>query len=210
MKLLELYNDLKEKISRQHILFLSRIGIYHPDIKNHMDGCYINLSVWDDFHDYEKNSKFLKPYSYFLLVTLPYIFFEMDVLRKFKDIQYWFLYRFSSEHKFHLVDTKLKPGYYDQDTRLFHVVFALLLDYLEENEQSGFGVVPNKRLVQLAEWYKTHTDVFKAELEEIDNKYKNNFNSEWAKEYTEAETRQYELCSKKLIEVIKLRKHLWV
>ena len=39
--------------------------------------------------------------------------------------------RFGFFEKLHLIDTKLKPDYYDCDTRLLHGMFALLVDFVE-------------------------------------------------------------------------------
>jgi len=39
--------------------------------------------------------------------------------------------RFGFFEKMHLIDTKLKPDYYDADTRLLHGMFALLVDFVE-------------------------------------------------------------------------------
>ena len=38
------------------------------------------------------------------------------------------------EHKYQLIDTGLKPGYSDIDTRMFHGIFNLMKDFCE-NEQ---------------------------------------------------------------------------
>ena len=44
----------------------------------------------------------------------------------------WIKYRTVPRHKYHMVNTGLKPGYYDQDRRMLHACFALLLDYVKE------------------------------------------------------------------------------
>ena len=45
---------------------------------------------------------------------------------------WWLRHRFVPKHRYNLVRTGLKPGYYDQDTRMLHACFALLGDYIEE------------------------------------------------------------------------------
>lgn len=54
------------------------------------------------------------------------------ILRPASDAIDWLTYRLVPEHKYHLVDTKLDPGYYDHDTRMLHACFALLGEYLQE------------------------------------------------------------------------------
>lgn len=43
----------------------------------------------------------------------------------------WVLYRTHPRHKFHLVDTGLKPGYYDQDILILHACMSLLGNYIK-------------------------------------------------------------------------------
>ena len=65
---------------------------------------------------------------WFKLTVLPlYRFF-----RSAQDAKNWVRYRTIKRHKYHLVDTRLGPGYYDQDTRMLHACFSLLGDYIEE------------------------------------------------------------------------------
>lgn len=59
-------------------------------------------------------------------------FVAHKILRPASDGIYWLKYRLHPRHKYHLVDTKLGPGYYDQDTRMLHACFSLLGDYIEE------------------------------------------------------------------------------
>lgn len=41
-------------------------------------------------------------------------------------------YRLSPRHRYHLVDTRLEPGYYDVDYLMLHACFALLRRYIED------------------------------------------------------------------------------
>lgn len=52
--------------------------------------------------------------------------------RTMRDAKYWVYYRIKPSHRFNIVRTGLPPGYYDQDTRLMHACFAMLIDYIEE------------------------------------------------------------------------------
>lgn len=54
------------------------------------------------------------------------------IKRFFRSIKLYFMYRFIKKHKYHLVDTKLKPGYYDVDYRMENAIFSLLEEFLTE------------------------------------------------------------------------------
>lgn len=55
---------------------------------------------------------------------------------RFRDARYWFLYRFSKDHQYHIVRTGLEPGYYDVDTIMLNACMTLLCRYVED-EQGG-------------------------------------------------------------------------
>lgn len=55
-------------------------------------------------------------------------------------------YRLQKKHRYHLVDTGLKPGYYDADYLMLHSCFSLLCRYVE-GEQGG--------VERLEEWSAT-------------------------------------------------------
>lgn len=50
-------------------------------------------------------------------------------------LRYWFYYRFVPKHKYHLIDTGLKPAYYDIDTLMLHGMFALLVRYVDREHE---------------------------------------------------------------------------
>lgn len=50
---------------------------------------------------------------------------------RINNIKYWIRYRTQRKHMYHLIDTKLKPGYYDYDYRMLHGCMSLLCDYVE-------------------------------------------------------------------------------
>lgn len=92
----------------------------------------------------------------------------------FKDIKYWFMYRFHPKHKYHLVDTKLLPGYYDADYRMLHVCFSLLVDYVNLeiggvdkldfwstiNNWKKAGLCSKKELIRLQKEHKEIKDLY--------------------------------------------------
>lgn len=56
----------------------------------------------------------------------------MGIFKKLTDLKWWLNYRFNPNHKYHLIDTKLSPSYYDIDTIMLHGMFALLDRYVDE------------------------------------------------------------------------------
>jgi hypothetical protein len=51
------------------------------------------------------------------------------VVEPYRSVEDFIRYR--TKHRYHLVDTGLKPGYYDTDTRMLHSCFNLFVDYVE-------------------------------------------------------------------------------
>ncbi len=52
--------------------------------------------------------------------------------RTIRDAIWWIRYHIDPRHKYHLIDTHLKPGYYDIDGLMLHGMFSLLRRYVEE------------------------------------------------------------------------------
>jgi hypothetical protein len=55
--------------------------------------------------------------------------------RSIRDAIWWVRYRIDPEHKYHLIDTRLKPGYYDIDGLMLNGMFSLLRRYVEEEHE---------------------------------------------------------------------------
>ena len=85
----------------------------------------------DGWTDWKINAKAEKPIPYFLQETLPE--FGSDVwyytCLPYKSSRQWL--RYNIFERKHVVNTGLKPGYYDGDTRLLHASFNLLVDFVE-------------------------------------------------------------------------------
>lgn len=80
---------------------------------------------WVEIHKIEKS----KHIRNLLVNTVPQWFSVKK--RQINDIKYWVLYRTKSAHKYHLIDTGLKPNYYEIDTRMLHGMFNLLKNFCE-------------------------------------------------------------------------------
>jgi len=83
------------------------------------------MEVWAEIDDEERK----KPIIYFLVRQVPRWFRVKKM--QLRDIKYWFLYRLIKKHKYHLVDTGLKPNYYEIDMRMLHANFNMLKEYVE-------------------------------------------------------------------------------
>ena len=89
---------------------------------------YLPLDEWDDW---ENRLKASRPWAYFI---------TEGIWDKISDITYPIRngYRNSKDYirhrlfdRYHIVDTGLKPGYYDTSDRILHSCFNLLKDYVE-------------------------------------------------------------------------------
>lgn len=61
-------------------------------------------------------------------------------LKKLHDAKWWLYHRFHPKHRYNLVHTGLKPGYYDKDWLMFNACFNLLKDYVE-GEMSWMALI---------------------------------------------------------------------
>ena len=80
---------------------------------------------------WEKRDAKLKhhfPIRYFMWDTLPHLW-NVEVYRRYRNIRGWIRYR--TTDKYHIVNTGLKPNYYDPDHRMLHVNFQILKDFVE-------------------------------------------------------------------------------
>ena len=79
--------------------------------------------------------------------------FFYPVLRTYDNVKYWFKYRTTTKH--HVVNTGLKPGWYDTDTRILNANFQMLCDYVEvECAWMYYAFRCEKGLKHPTPWYK--------------------------------------------------------
>ena len=76
--------------------------------------------------DFRKNA----PIRYYIVNTFPQTYI-WPIKWKIRSVREFFRYRFIPRHRYHKVDTGLKPDYYDSDSRMFHASFNLLVDFVE-------------------------------------------------------------------------------
>lgn len=90
----------------------------------------LGLRQWSDWDEKTKKEN---PVGWFMSETVPDII-DRTFLKPYYmvlDLRWWFTYRFNPKCKYHLIDTKLEPGYADSDYRMLHGMFALLVDFVE-------------------------------------------------------------------------------
>jgi len=61
-----------------------------------------------------------------------YIKSAFKIFYKLQRANHWLLYRLHPAHRYHIVKTDLKPGYYDVDTIMLHSCMTLLCRYVEQ------------------------------------------------------------------------------
>jgi len=88
-----------------------------------------SAATMEEWGEIDKRERTM-PVRYFIAKTLP-IWFAVKMMQ-YSDFKHWFLYRLVKKHKYQLVDTGLKPGYYDVDTRMLHSNFNMLKVLVEE------------------------------------------------------------------------------
>ena len=132
-------------------------------------------------------------------------------MSKFKDIYWWFQHRFNPKHKYHLINTRLKPGYYDKDILIECGISALIIDYVEKEEAFksldwtwNDEVIKDKVIIEKAyNWFKYKLP--KLELR-IDKRL---LNREDGGKYFRLKELIYKKTTHHLIEIIKIRNRLW-
>jgi hypothetical protein len=84
------------------------------------------MHVWNRI---EKAQRKNHPIAYFLLYDV--VTYVSVKKRRIGDFIWWFKYRLQKEHRYHIVDTKLSPGYYSEADILLHSSMSVLVDYVE-------------------------------------------------------------------------------
>lgn len=138
-------------------------------------------------------------------------------IRIFKEIYYWFAYRFIDSYRYNIIDMKktLEPRYHEIETRMVHALFTLLVNYVEKE-------------MDIVCWDETPDDVrLKNEIDYLYNWWKNIYPNYYkkdplygvkssSKEFSEKcmESFYYENeteaeIEENMIRLIKIRRVLW-
>lgn len=83
------------------------------------------------WREWDKQAKATQPIAYWLNETAADWVKDRyrSVTRPVNDLRYWIRCRVFD--KYHLINTGLKPGYADMDTRMLHGMFNMLVDFVE-------------------------------------------------------------------------------
>jgi len=86
---------------------------------------------WGEWKDWHNQTKAQRPFAYFIMETVPDKFddFVRFFTKPINDLRYAFRVRVFD--RYHVIQTGLKPGYNDCDTRMMHGMFNLLVDFVE-------------------------------------------------------------------------------
>ena len=93
------------------------------------------------------------------------------MFRKLKDVKRWFQHRLHPSYRYHIVNTGLKPNYYDIDTRMLHACFSLLVEYVETelpSMSSDKNLSPREAGLQHLDWAINYNNNIEADAHEWD------------------------------------------
>lgn len=142
--------------------------------------------------------------------------------RKPGEIKTFFLWRFHPRHRYNIVKTGLRPGYYDADLRMEAAIVKLFVDYIEiEKPFEYFETDDPSRPDNTADWQKIkslyeyfrHYDPNRPpyDLDGPDRKAYESHESyaEAVHKHFEEESRIRDELTENLMEVVRLRGHYW-
>jgi len=117
----------------------------------------LTMEAWDAWHE-EMKKKY--PVRYFLYENVDRFFHWIKF--RIGRAKWWVLHRFHPKHRYHIVKTRLTPGYYDPDILIFESAFALLCEFVEKNtkwnridwEGDDHHSAAWKEMNELVDWYK--------------------------------------------------------
>ena len=110
---------------------MSWLDSYRSWIHNKLE---LEKPSWASFEDWEiwhEEAKAKEPFRYWIAETLPDKIDDIwrYIKRPFSQTKYWIRYRIFD--RYHIINTGLKPDYYDFDTRCLHAMFSMLVEYVE-------------------------------------------------------------------------------
>ena len=83
----------------------------------------LDMDGWNAFESEFKRKAPVRYLIQFIATQISYVFASLSRIA-------WSI-RYRTVRKYHLVNTKLNPGYHEIDTRMLHANFELLVDYVE-------------------------------------------------------------------------------
>lgn len=191
---------------------------------------------WGEWDEWRTDMKRRYPIRYFIHESISDIwsdFWEYGIRRYFHDRKWELLHRFHPKHRYNIIKTGLKPGYYDPMTLIFEGTFQLLVKFVEDNihydridwEGDDLHSAAWKEMKELVHWYKeiypNREELFDKERPEpspgmnrlFHEKHRDDPDVVKYKEYLDRYNKQEAEWAKEdeanLIRVIKVREFLW-
>lgn len=185
---------------------------------------YLNIPYalpWGEWDEWDKKAKKEHPIAFLLLITIPGYFGRMK--NKLRNAVWWVKHRIIPRHRYHLIDTKLPPEYYDIDVRMLYGCFSLLVDYVENElphassvdkknkskRQIGLEALDSYIVFNLEEDQKNHADMYQ-EIKDLylwwNDVYLKRNDEQYVPELYE---QNYQEDNEKLIQLVKLRGFMW-
>lgn len=98
---------------------------------------------WHEWEEWEARMRAERPFAYWLNETVPDFLKDIKkgIISLINDARYAIRVRVFD--RYHVIHTRLKPGYHDCDERMLHGMFNLLVDYVEV-EKAWMHVVFDK------------------------------------------------------------------
>ena len=97
-----------------------------------------------DFDDYLLYLKDNYPVRYFFAFFLQE-WFNLNIVRKVKDIYWWFQHNFNPRHRYHMLDLRqpksnlnYRYGWIDADTKMVYALFNILNQFVEHEFENFF------------------------------------------------------------------------
>jgi len=111
---------------------------FNPPSSAGMDG-------WNEFEDeFRKKAPVRYVIKYFIVLKIGSFFSSLSHIA-------WAI-RYRTVRKYHLVNTKLNPGYHEIDTRMLHANFELLVDYVEIECANMAQIIDKHKLIAERGW----------------------------------------------------------
>ncbi len=97
------------------------------NIKNWFEFYPPKCGTSEEWAEFEARFKSKAPIRYFINESKDFI--KYSIFKKIENGIWWCKYR--TTHRYHVINTRLKPGCYETDSLILHSVFVLLQDFVE-------------------------------------------------------------------------------
>jgi len=139
------------------------INNYFETIKSHLNLEKPYALSWGEWRKWHEKTKAERPIAYFIMDTIPdkWDDFIKFFTKPINDLRYGLRVRVFD--RYHVINTGLKPGYADCDTRMLHGMFSMLVDFVEV-EKAWMHVVwdPEERHNHKYPWWSYGWTRFKS------------------------------------------------